>query len=568
MKHKTIKETNVEAAMRDGTVLRSDIYHPDAEGKFPVLLCRTPYDKSAEKQVEIGPRMAERGYVVVLQDVCGRYASDGEFQPGFYSSDHRDSQDGYDTVEWAAGLPWSDGKVGTFGNSYDGWLQWEMAHTRPPHLKCMYAGGITANLLERELGAVLRLGRVIDWTINNLSTDTAHRLGDPFKEKNKEQASVTWVERDRNKWLWFLPLNDIPEDAMPGMLEHWRRWLDDHTTDHFGFLSKHKDVEVPVLSISGWYDQQVGTIKQFTGMVENGRTEHARRYQHLIMGPWTHTLLDLNRVVGDVDFGEDAMWSFYDLADEWFTFWLKKNGQGPLGWPPIQLFVMGANKWRSENEWPLARTVYEQYYLHSEAHADMRSGVGSLSKEPPGEERADEYTYDPRNPVMTLYTPGGQHAPMDQRALDGRRDVMIYETPPLEDEVEVTGPIVLRLWASSSARDTDFVAKLIDVWPSGFAQELCHGIVRARYRESFENPSLLEPDRPYEFHIQVNPTSNLFKRGHRIRLDISSSDFPNFDRNHNTGGDDYKEATLVSAHQKIYHDSSRPSRITLPVIPS
>ena len=567
MSFHTLKEKNLEAAMRDGTVLRADVYRPDAEGDFPVLLCRTPYDKGAEKQLEIGARMAERGYVVVIQDVRGRYASDGEFRPGFYSADHCDSEDGYDTVEWAAGLPGSSGKVGTFGNSYDGWLQWELAHTRPPHLVTMLAGGITANLLDRELCGVLRLGRVMDWTINNLSVDTARRLQEQWKAGSQEEASRLWLERDRSKWLWFLPLMQVPEEAMPGMGKHWRRWLEDHASDHFRFQDKHQEVDVPVLGTAGWYDQQIGIFNHFTGMVENGKTERARQNQYLIIGPWTHTLLNLDRQLGDVDFGPEACRDFYEIADTWFSRWLKDERSEAVDWAPIQLFIMGANAWRGESEWPLARTAYTDFYLHSDGHADMGAGQGRLTQEPPGEESPDRYTYDPRDPLMTLYTPGGQHAPMDQRTLDGRRDVMSYLTPPLEEPIEVTGPVLVKLWASSSARDTDFVAKLIDVWPDGLAQELCHGIVRARYRESFEQPSLLEPNEVYEYTIKVNPTSNLFKRGHRIRLDISSSDFPNFDRNHNTGGDDYSDATLQTAQQTIHHDAVRPSRVILPVIP-
>ena len=354
---------------------------------------------------------------------------------------------------------------------------------------------------------------------------------------------------------------------MPGMCRHWRSWLADHAADHFGFQRKHRNVDVPVLGTAGWYDQQIGIFKHFTGMRENGGSERARQNQYMIVGPWTHTLLDLDRQVGEVDFGPEAVRDFYEIADAWFSRWLKGEPGEAGDWPPLQLFVMGANTWRGEREWPLQRTEYTTFYLHSSGHADLRSGAGWLSGEPPRDEQPDAYGYDPRDPVMTLYTPGGQHAPMDQRTLDGRRDVMVYMTPPLNAPLEVTGPVEVRLFASSSARDTDFVARLMDVWPDGFVQELCHGIVRARYRESFDHPSLIEPERVYEYAIQVNPTSNLFMAGHRIRLDISSSDFPNFDRNHNTGGDDYRETVLKTAHQRIFHDANRPSRLILPVIP-
>jgi len=563
----TVEENDLSATMRDGTALRADVYRPDADGRFPVLLCRTPYDKKRESYVEVGYKLAARGYGVVVQDIRGRFASEGEFRPGFYSADHCDAEDGYDSVEWAAQLPWSTGKVGTFGGSYDGWTQWELAHARPPHLATMFPSVIAANLLDRELGGVIRLGRVLEWTINSLALDTGRRTGVRWLPESPDQARRLWVERDRHKWLWYLPLMEIPEEVMPGMAHHWKRWLEDHVTDHFRFLEKHRQVDVPVLSLTGWYDQQIGTIKHFTGMVENGRTERARQNQHLIIGPWTHTLTDLGRQVGEVDFGPEAGRNYYEIADQWFAHWLKDEENEVPEWPPIQLFVMGANRWREESEWPLARTEYTEFFLHSGGSANTAGGDGVLKREPPQEPPPDEYAYDPRDPVMTLYSAVGQQEPHDQRVLDGRRDVLVYATLPLEEPLEVTGPVVVKLWASSSARDTDFVAKLMDVWPDGFVQELCHGIVRARYRESYEQPSLIEPGRAYEYTIQVNPTSNLFRSGHRIRLDITSSDFPNFDRNHNTGGDDYREATLQVAHQRIFHDAGRPSRVILPVIP-
>ena len=560
------KEENLAASMRDGTVLRADVYRPDIPGKFPTLVRRMPYNKASEGAIETASRLAERGYLVVDQDVRGRFASDGEFLPGLYSSEHHDSEDGYDTVEWAAALPWSTGKVGTFGGSYAGWTQWELAHTRPPHLVAMAPNAIAANLLDRELSGVLRLGRTLWWSLNTLAPDTRRRANEPWGARSEDEADRLWTERDRSKWLWYLPLMDIPDYALSGMGKHFRRWLEDHATDHFRFLEKHQRVDVPALMVTGWYDQQIGTIKNYTGMVENGMTERARNGQRLIVGPWTHTG-DLATAVGEVDFGPNSRRDLVEIMDRWFRCWLNEEERGADDWPPVQLFVMGANVWRNESEWPLARTVYTDYYLHSAGQANTSAGDGGLSTGPAREEPPDEYVYDPRDPVMTLYSPPGQHEPQDQRALDGRRDVLVYSTPPLEKPVEVTGPVTLKLWAASSAVDTDFVAKLIDVWPNGFAQEVCYGIVRARYRDSYDAPSLLRPGETYEFTVQLNPTSNLFRPGHRIRLDVSSSDFPNFDRNHNTGGNDYAEATLVSAGQTVFHDASRPSRLVLPVIP-
>ena len=550
-------EVDVGAEMRDGTVLRADVYRPDAPGRFPVLLQRTPYSKDGENCVEQGHRLAERGYVVVQQDVRGRYRSDGEFQPGFFSADHRDAEDGYDTVEWAAGLPWSTGKVGTFGGSYCGWTQWELAHTRPPHLAAMIPSAIAANLLDREMSGVLRLGRVLWWSVNTLAPDVRHRLGDESGPTSTDEAERLYLERDRSKWLWRLPLAEIPDEALSGVGRHWRSWLADHASDHFGFLERHRDVAVPALTTTGWYDQQIGAIRNFTGMRANGMTEEARRGQRLIVGPWSHTTDFSSSQVGELDFGPEAVRDFYQVAADWFGHWLKGESTGVDDWPPVQIFVMGANRWREEEDWPLARTEYTDYFLH---------GGGKLGPGAPSDEPPDSYDYDPRDPVMTLYSPPGQQEPQDQRALDGRRDILVYQTDPVEEPIEVTGPVTVHLWAASSARDTDFVVKLMDVWPTGFVQELCYGIVRARYRESFASPSLIEPGRTYEYTIQVNPTSNLFRRGHRIRLDVSSSDFPNFDRNHNTGGDDYAESTLATARQTVYHDQTRPSRVVLPVI--
>ena len=550
-------EADVSVAMRDGTVLRADVYRPDAPGKYPVLLQRTPYSKDSENCVEQGHKLAERGYVVVQQDVRGRYRSDGEFQPGFFSAEHRDAEDGYDTVEWAAGLTWSTGKVGTFGGSYCGWTQWELAHTRPPHLAAMIPSAIAADLLDREMSGVLRLGRVLWWSVNTLAPDVRRRLNEEAGPTTTEEAERLYLERDRSKWLWHLPLAEIPDEALSGVGRHWRSWLADHASDHFGFLERHRDVAVPALTTTGWYDQQIGAIRNFTGMRANGMTGEARRGQRLIVGPWSHTTDFSSSQVGEVDFGPDAVRDFLQMADDWFGHWLKGESTGVEEWPPVQIFVMGANRWRGEEEWPLARTEYTDYYLG----CGGKLGLGAPSDEPP-----DSYDYDPRDPVMTLYSPRGQQEPQDQRMLDGRRDIVCYQTNPVEEPIEVTGPITVHLWAASSARDTDFVVKLMDVWPDGFVQELCYGIVRARYRESFTSPSLIEPGRTYEYTIRASPTSNLFRRGHRIRLDVSSSDFPNFDRNHNTGGDDYAETTLVTARQTVYHDRQRPSRVVLPVI--
>ena len=561
-------ERNVPAAMRDGVILRSDIYRPTGEDAFPVLLCRTPYGKTRRKMHrDIGEEMASRGYIVVYQDIRGRYDSDGE--PLLHmGSDPRNPciEDGYDTVEWCAALPGSTGKVGTFGNSYCGMTQWEMAPTRPPHLVCMFAQGVVANHLDRHMSGVVRLGRRMTWTINTISPDMARRLQVPGAPKTPEEADELWDSRDRSKWLWYLPLSEIPAAAMPGMHEYWLRLLRETVKDHFAHEARHKDVNVPVLSATGWYDQQVGTIKQFSGMQKNGMTEFARTNQRLVVGPWGHTTLALNRNVGECDFGPDAEWSYYDMADAWFGKWLKGERTPADDRPPAQIVVMGKNAWRHADQWPPKGIKPTPWYFHSGGNANSNAGDGSLSPEPPGEERADEYDYDPRDPVMTIYTKEGQQVPMDQRRLDGRRDILCYTSAPLTTPLEVVGPVEVTLHAASSAPDTDFIAKLIDIHPDGFTQELCYGLLRVRHRNGTDRTDLIEPGKAYEFTITLNPTGNCFLPGHRIRVDIQSSDFPNFDRNHNTGGDDYFESTLETARQTVFHDGARPSHVLLPVV--
>jgi len=307
------------------------------------VLQRTPYDKGRETSVAHGREFAGHGYVAVYQDVRAPYASDGELKMGFFSADHHDAEDGHDTVEWAAALPWSNGRVGTFGSSYAGWTQWAMAHTRPPHLVTMIPGMIAADLLERELSGVLRLGRVLTWCAQNLSVDTRARANAPGP-KTLAEAERLFQERDREKWLSFLPPAELPEEALHGVRPLWLEWLRNHTVDTFRFLERHGEVDVPVLSITAWYDQQIGTIKHFTGMSQNGMTEEARTWQRLIIGPWTHGYQFGTRT-GRVDFGPEAQRDYVEICLQWFDYWLKeKKDNAVRGWPPIQPFVMGANR--------------------------------------------------------------------------------------------------------------------------------------------------------------------------------------------------------------------------------
>ncbi len=557
-------EHGVANPMRDGTVLRSDLYLPRGTGPFPTLVQRTPYNKLRPSGIATFERLAEEGYGVVVQDIRGRWASDGEFHPMF-NADWTDAEDGYDTVEWAAAQPRSNGKVGTFGYSYGAWTQWALAPTKPPHLVTMFTGGMAPRTTDWEVGGVFRAGRAIQWLLGSMAPDSQKTLAVPRGPATVEDYEVL-NNANREKWLWYLPWKDLPPEAVGGLGERIHEWLANHHVDHWGFEDKFGDIDLPVFHRTGWYDRLVRTVDMFKGMRESGATEPTRRNQRLIVGPWSHTA-NLTRQVGQVDFGPEAEVDYFSLIVPWFDHWLKGERNGVMDGPPVRLFVMGANTWRDEEEWPLRRARMVDFYLDSDGSASSPNGRGSLIRTAPSGELPDHYTYDPRDPVMTLYNQNGHDEPHDLRLLDHRRDVLTYESDPLEKGMEVTGAPVMTLFASSSAPDTDFIVRLVDVHPDGFAQSLCYGIVRARFRNGFDNPELMTPGEPYEFAIELLPTSNLFKPGHRIRVDVTSSDFPNFDRNHNVGEEDWADSKLQAARQTVFHDAVRPSRITLPVVP-
>ena len=287
----------------------------------------------------------------------------------------------------------------------------------------------------------------------------------------------------------------------------------------------------------------------------------------MIVGPWGHNSNNLTRTQGPLDFGTDADTTYPEEVARWYDYQFRGINSGIESEPPVKLFIMGENRWRFEHDWPLARTQYTEFFLHSNGSANTVRGDGVLSVSEPADGPPDRFDYDPRDPVMSLMGIDAQAAPRDQSPLNGRQDILVYQTAPLQEDIEVTGPVVLKLWAASSAPDTDFTAKLIDVHPNGLAVNLTYGILRARYRDGYEVPNLIEPGRPYEYTIRLNPTGILFRRGHRIRLDVSSSDFPNFDRNHNTGADFWSDTELRIAHQTVFHSAEYPSRLILPVIP-
>ena len=558
-------ENNAEAVMRDGTVLRADVYHPANDGKYPTLLCRTPYQKLSPRYVENAMALAARGYTVVVQDQRGRYASDGEYRWMFRHRDETfDIEDGFDTCEWAAELPCSDGRVGTWGHSNPSWLAWLLITSQPPSLKAALCSGIFQNLLDLTFG-VFETGRRLEWTYG-MAADARRRVADASGPHTPESAKVRWNEVERGKYIWRLPLADIPGEVFSTLNDQLQTYHREQHRELSDFGAFHSRVTTPIMQITGWWDRLIGTVDNFAGISANG-PEHMRGQHRLIIGPWGHDSTQFSRKIGPVDYGPDAERTYVDMIARWYDFQFKGVANGLAEEDPVQIYVLGENRWRGEKEWPLARTQYSEFYLHSAGAANTVAGDGALSRQSPADETPDCYDYDPRDPLMSLMRADAQAAPVDQAPHDYRQDILVYETAPLEEEIEVTGPVSLTLWAQTDAPDTDWTAKLAVVLEDGMAMNLTYGIMRAQYREGFEQPQLIEPNVPLEYSVRLNPTGILFKPGQRIRLYVSSSDFPNFDRNHNTGKPYWSDVELKVARQTVFHDAERPSRLILPIIP-
>ncbi len=550
-------EHGVAAKMRDGVVLRADIYRPKAQGKFPVLLQRTPYDRRNE--VDFGLKAAARGYVVIIQDVRGRFASEGEWYPFKH-----ESNDGYDTVEWAASLPYSNGKVGMFGGSYVGATQMLAAIASPPHLAGICPFVTASNYHD---GWTYQGGAFEQWFNESWTSGLAQNTLD---RRVGENANAL-------RWTSLLPLRDYPLFVQPessSLAPYFRDWLAHPDYDDYWkqwSIEEHfANVKVPVLHIAAWYDIFLGgSLRNYLGIRAHGGSEAARNGQRLLVIIGGHA--GSGRKIGDVDFGPTADLDLDEVQLRWYDHLLKGVDNGVEKEKPVKIFVMGKNQWREEDAWPPSRVRETRYYLHSSGKANSLSGDGSLSTAAPESESSDKYAYDPADPVPTdggplccdpWHLPAG---PRDQRPAENRDDVLVYTTSAFDADFEVTGPVSVDLYASSSAVDTDFTAKLVDVWPNGFAQNLTEGIVRARYRKSQEKPEFMNPNEVYRFSIDLWATSNVFLRGHRLRLEISSSNFPRFDRNLNTGEDQGRSTHWVKATNWVYHDRTHPSALILPV---
>ncbi len=363
-----------------------------------------------------------------------------------------------------------------------------------------------------------------------------------------------------------------------GFCSHLKDYLDHPEDDAYwrqlSVRDKAHEINVPIFHVASWYDGFLeGGLHNFSNIRQHGMTSEARAGQRLLVGPWPHLYpYDVpTSAVGELDMGPEALIRNNDIEQRWFDYWLKGIDTGIKNERPVQIFVMGDNVWREEDEWPLARTKYTPFYLHSGGRANTLNGNGTLSRvPPPSEQRADSFVYDPDDPVPTI---GGSQlgpnptGPCDQRPIEARQDVLVYTSEPVQEDLEITGPISVKLFAATTATDTDFTAKLVDVWPNSYAQNLQDGIIRARYRTSNTHPTLITPDVVCEYTIDLWATSHVIKPEHRIRVEISSSNFPHYDRNLNTGGPLFKEKGFKRATQKIFHDAARPSHIILPLIP-
>jgi len=507
--------------------------------------------KLNERMLVSAKYFAERGYVFVAMDVRGRGDSDGAFVPYF-----NEGKDGYDAIEWCASQSWSDGNIGTIGSSYPGCIQWLAALQKPPHLKAMVVRVSPSDpFVETPTGLPSPI------TLCWLHYVSGH--------VNQLMEAVDWQHVYEH-----LPL--ITMDVRAGRYNaNWRDNIEhpqlDEYWDPLCYQNKFAQLDVPVLHISGWYDdEQIGTPLNYIGMTTRGAQDAARASQRLLMGPWGHVVNSESKL-GEIDFGPQSLIDMRAEELRWFNRWLKgyTNISAAPEEFPVHIFVMGDNEWRDEREWPLARTQWTPFYLHSGGSANSRFGDGTLSIDKPENEPTDTYQYNPAHAVPFITDPTSTQigGPDDYSAIERRDDVLVYMTEPLKEEVEVTGPIRVDLYASSSAPDTDFMAKLVDIWPSGFVQRLCDGMVRARFREGMDRPSLIEPGKIYKFSIDCWNTCQVFKAGHRIGLEISSSAFPKFDRNLNTGAPLGVTTEMAIAEQRIYHDVEHPSAVVLPIIP-
>lgn len=592
-------QKSVLIPMRDGVRLSTDLYFPvGAPEPLPVVLLRTPYDKNLLRPERASGYyrwdggdvrvllFAGQGYVVAVQDIRGRFESEGQWRIGA-----SERNDGFDTVNWLAAQPWSNGKVGTYGCSYLGEDQLQLAATQNPHQVAAIpqgAGGAytgTHRTFAFMDGGAFELASSIGW-FPRAGSRIYYRppawVDDKTFQNSAEyfNPAPVFPEVDYQTVFWWLPLIGMMKH-IGGPPTYFEEFVSHGPADPYWealqYVSDQDRFSIPALHVSSWYDLGVNETFQLANLMSrNGETAAARDNQFVIVSPTAHCESEgasEATVIGERDLG-DARLDYYGIYLRWFDHWLKGIDNDVLKMPKIQIYVMGKNEWHGESEWPLARTHFTNYYLHSDGRANSRVGTGTLDLATPSQEAPDKFTYDPQTPVPSrggviccttaANTPGGSY---DQADLEMRQDVLVYTSEVLKEGVEITGPMKLVLYVSSTAKDTDFTGKLIDVYPDGRAFNLQDGVLRARYREGYEKKVWMKEGEVYEVQIDMHAISNYFAPGHRIRLEVSSSNFPRLDRNLNTGGNNYDETKWKVARNSIHHSSQYPSHLVLPVIP-
>ena len=542
------EELGVSVVMRDGIRLAADVFRPQTPGRWPTLLVRTPYNRKSSAMASYR-FFARRGYAVVIEDVRGRFASQGAA-----GAIEQEGPDGDDSVNWIAEQPWSDGRVGMVGSSYLGIVQWWAAIQDNPHLVTIApVNSGDDEYLDRfySPGGALKLGHRLLWLSQNFT---------PPAQRRPQFGS----------YIFHLPLMTADLAATGEVSGIWRTALSHPSYDAYwrnlSIRQNLRRVRIPVLSMSGWFDNySESELDAFSTLAKHGDVVETW------IGPWSH-ISDIRLAAHD--FGPESILHIRTKQSEWFDRWLKKPVAGeehPT--PSLHLFVMGPNIWREEHEWPLGRTRFTPLYLASKGRANSRSGNGALTWQPVRKSQSDSFTYDPKDPVPTM---GGAiccdpkvlpPGPLDQTPVENRNDVLVYTSERINEEMEVTGPVRVVLYVSTSVNDTDFTAKLVDVQPDGSPLLVCDGIQRLRYRLSLDNPVFVKRNTPYQISIDAGVTSYVFMPGHRMRLEVSSSNFPRFDRSMNTMRPNALESKVTKARQTIYHQKGYPSAVILPLIP-
>jgi putative CocE/NonD family hydrolase len=558
-------EQNVPVPMQDGTVLRADVYRPQVEGRYPVLVGRVGYklrDWVMDFYTPTGEYYARRGYVVVWQNVRGTFASEGRFHP--YGDDAWGAnRDGYDTVEWAATQPWSDGKVGMLGGSYSGLTQYLAAPTRPPHLEALFVqmgwGSAYADMFRDGVyQLILRPWWPMGMVLQHLQDEAAP----PGTEAAR--ARLEKAVEEMESWHRHLPLKSFP--PLEGLADWYFEQLDHPENGPYWWSTdlstRFSEVDVPIVHWNGWFDYRLdATLNSFQGVRALGRSARCRQGQRLVIGPWCH----VPPPSWDLDFGPEAGLDIDAYRLRWNDYWLKGMENGVQDEPPVRIFLMGANSWLEMEDWPPSQVSYQPVYLHEGAGTSQESlNNGRLTFEPSAEaERPDSFLYDPQDPVPSLRT-FEDTGPKDYRSVEGM--MLTYTSDVLERDLTVVGPVKALLYGLSSAPDTDWVVRLCDVWPDGQSMWVCDGILRARYRDSIEQEELLVPGQIYLFEVDMWATAQVFQAGHRLRVQVTSSDFPWYDRNLNTGGPFGEEVRGQVAVNTVFHDALRPSHVLLPVM--